>query len=49
MDPQAKFFMNIKPNADFFVISAEPAIQQAKPDAPAMQAGLVRQISVLGR
>ena len=38
--------MKIRPNADFPVIPAEPAIQQAEPDAPGMQAESVRLISV---
>jgi hypothetical protein len=38
-----------KPSADFSAIPAEPAIQQAEPDAPAMQAESVRRISVPAR
>ena len=38
--------MKIKPSADFSAIPAGPEIQQAEPDAPAMQAESVRQISV---
>ncbi len=34
--------MKIKPSADFSAIPAEPAIQQAELDAPAMQAESVR-------
>ena len=34
--------MKIKPSADFSAIPSEPAIQQAEPDAPAMQAESVR-------
>jgi len=41
--------MKIKPSADFSAIPAEPAIQQAEPDAPAMQAESVRRISVPAR
>ena len=41
--------MKIRPNADFSAILAESAIQQAEPDAPAMQAESVRRISVPAR
>ncbi len=37
--------MKIKPSADFSAIPAELVIQQAQPDAPAMQAESVRRIS----